>query len=126
MMAPRDEEGTVNPNVEQYELQRTYSQLLHRLDSTTESFATWMATLNSDVQGRIQVRQYLEHPTVSMFFVDRKTENGFLRVEVLPYKADAHDFPNYQVLRQQDAEFFDFHCKSFDLLWRQSSPLEPS
>lgn len=126
MMAPRDKHGKINPNVAAYQSQRTYTKLLARLESTTDTFVKWLASLESQVRDNIQIRQYLEHPTVSMFFVDRHTSEGFLRVEVLPYKADAHDFPNYQVLHRQDAEFFDFHSKSFDLLWRRSMALSPA
>ncbi len=120
MMAPRDADGEVNPNVDTYQSQRTYTKLLSRLETTTDTFKKWLASLDSEVQKRIEIRQYLEHPTVSMFFVDKDCDEGFLRVEVLPYKADAHDFPNYQLIRKGDPEFYDFHKRSFNLLWDKS------
>ena len=125
MMAPRDPQGNANPNVEAYESQRTYTRLRSRLENTTDTFKEWLSTLDAEVLGNIQIRQYLEHPTVSMFFVDKDDKEGFLRVEVLPYKADAHDFPNYQIAREDDDEFFDFHCTSFNRLWNNSAILQP-
>jgi hypothetical protein len=126
MMAPRDAQGNVNPNVEAYESQRTYTNLLSRLDDTANTLARWVTSLAPSIRKQIEIKQYLEHPTVSMFFIDRADVDGFLRVEVLPYKADAHDFPNYHVRRRDDEGFYDFHSRSFDLLWKKSMRLKTS
>jgi len=120
MMSPKDAGGNDNPNVESYQSQRTYTKLLSRLEIATDSFKKWLDSLDSEVRKNVEIRQYLEHPTVSMFFVDKENDEGFLRVEVLPYKAHAHEFPNYQLLRKGDPEFFDFHKRSFNLLWEKS------
>jgi|GEM_PF-2924212 len=123
MMASRDANGNINPNVEAYESQRTYTDLRSRLENTAHTFAEWLASLDESIRRNIEIHEYTEHPTVSMFFVDRNDIHGFLRVEVLHYKTHAHQFPNYQVLRKDDADFYDFHWKSFEALWNSARPL---
>jgi len=126
MMAPKNSKGNINPNVKAYLSQRTYTKLHDRLKIAIDTFTEWLSLLSPEIRQNIEIRQYIEHPTMTMFFVDKDSEEGFLRVEALPYKFDAHDFPNYEVFKKDDADFYNLHIKSFNLLWEKSLILELS
>lgn len=123
MMAPENSKGCTNPNVKEYLSQRTYTNLHGRLKIAIDTFTEWLSSLNPEIRRNIEIRQYLEHPTMTLFFVDKDNEEGFLRVEALPYKFDAHDFPNYEIFKKDDADFYNLHIRSFNLLWEKSSIL---
>ncbi|MCP4373190.1 MAG: hypothetical protein GY797_34560 [Deltaproteobacteria bacterium] len=123
MMAPRDEAGNVNPNVIEYESQRQYTDLLLKLEASTNTFKKWLSSLDNQVRERVEIRQYLAHPTVTYFFVDKDELDGFVQVEILLYQVHVRNYPRYLVMNKDNEEFFKTHTNSFEDLWKESQKL---
>lgn len=125
MMATTCPDGGINPNVAEHDSHRRYSGLLPQLESSRNSFQSWLSSLSPPVRERIEIRTYQECPVATYTFIDREEIDGFVQVELLLYGIHVHDMPHYVVTRKDGGGFFDIHCKSFDRLWERSQVLVP-
>jgi hypothetical protein len=123
MMAARDADGRINPNVAETESHRRYTGILAQIESSTSSFQEWLTTLNPSTRERVEIRTYLECPTTTYVFIDRDEPDGFVQVELLLYGTHVRDLPHYILTKKRGGPFFDIHCQSFNRLWDKSQVL---
>lgn len=123
MMAPRDENGEINPNVEELRSHVTYNGLSNQLDSSIESFKKWFEALNISIRQNIEIRCYRQLPKESYLFIDKDESYGYVQVEIYLYGIHVHDMPHYVVTKKESPEFFKTHLDSFEKLWQESKTL---
>jgi len=73
MMAARDENGSVNPNVESYEIRWSQKGLLPMLENNSKIFSRWLSSLDNETRKQVEIRTYLEFPFGNYFFLDFTT-----------------------------------------------------
>lgn len=123
MMAAKNQNGEINPNVLESESHRTYTGLLQQIESSTNLFGTWFDSLSEASKKMVEIRTYQQCPIASMIIIDRDELNGLIQAEIFLYGVDVREMPHYIFTKKSGLNLFKTHCESFDQLWRKAQIL---
>lgn len=123
LMAAKNQNGEINPNVIEAESHRTYTGLLSQIQSSTHSFENWFDSLTEAKKKLTEIRTYEQCPIMSLTIIDRDEPNGLIKSEILLYGVDVRDLPHYLLTKKYGSNVFKAHCQSFDKLWDRANVL---
>jgi len=123
LMATKNQNGEINPNVIESESHRTYTGLLPQIESSTHSFENWFDSLTEAKKKLAEIRTYEQCPIMSLTIIDRDEPNGLIQSEIFLYGVDVRDMPHYILTKKNGSNVFKAHCESFDKLWNKSEVL---
>jgi hypothetical protein len=123
LMAAKNQNGEINPNVIESASHRTYTGLLTQIESNTHSFESWFDSLTEAKKKLAEIRIYYQCPIMSLTIIDKDEPGGLMQSEVLLYRVDVRDMPHYILTKKNGSNLFKAHCESFDQLWSKSEVL---
>jgi hypothetical protein len=123
LMAAKNQNGAINPNVIESESHRTYTGLIPQIESSTYSFESWYDSLTEAKKRLAEIRTYQQCPIMSLTIIDKDEPNGLIQSEILLYGVDVREMPHYILTKKNGSNLFKAHCVSFDRLWNKSEVL---
>jgi len=123
LMAARDKDGNINPNVPDIDKQRFMTELLPTLEANTKALKEWHQTLSPKIRDRVEIRKYWENPTVTYTVLDKDEIHGFCMVEIFIPGVPLFNLPHYIVTRRDNEENFKIHIGSLNFVWNRAEPL---
>lgn len=123
LMATKNQNGEINPNVTETESHRNYTGLLSQIESSTKLFESWFDSLNESAKKLLEIRTYQQCPVMSLIIIDRDEPNGLLQSEIFLYGVDVREMPHYVLSKKSGSKLFNSHSESFDRLWSKSEIL---
>lgn len=119
MMSPKDKNGKTLPWVDEVGLTHCFPVLKQDLRHGIFCLKGWLDRLStgSQILSKIKIKLYPNIPTVSVLFIDKDTNDGFIKIESLIVGFPPSERPSFIIDRKGCPKLYEKMLSSFNKLW---------